>query len=120
MFVSILDTIVKFDNLVKIDASVKDSVASPSPENIMASRLQVKGVLTAGYAAGESRGDALAVPLAGVARRCAALCAVIAVHFRKWREDQRTWDALAHLDDRQLKEFGIHSRPPELTRREFP
>lgn len=43
-----------------------------------------------------------------------------ALRFRKWREDRRTWDALRHLDDRQLKDFGIHSRPPELTKREFP
>ena len=44
----------------------------------------------------------------------------IAFRFRKWREDQQTWAALRHLDDRQLKEFGIYPRPPDLTKREFP
>ena len=44
----------------------------------------------------------------------------IAIRFRKWREDQQTWAALRHLDDRQLKEFGIYPRPPDLTKREFP
>jgi uncharacterized protein YjiS (DUF1127 family) len=56
-------------------------------------------------------------------------CVVIAVkdflraagfRFRRWREDRRTWAALKHLDDMQLKEFGIHSRPADLTKREFP
>jgi len=28
----------------------------------------------------------------------------IAFRFRKWREDQQTWAALRHLDDRQLKD----------------
>ena len=44
----------------------------------------------------------------------------IAFRFRKWREDQQTWAALRHLDDRQLKEFGIYPRPPELAKRKFP
>jgi len=44
----------------------------------------------------------------------------IAFRFRKWREDQQTWAALRHLDDRQLKEFGIYPRPPDLTKRKFP
>ena len=44
----------------------------------------------------------------------------IAFRFRKWREDQQTWAALRHLDDRQLKEFGFYRRPPDLTKREFP
>jgi uncharacterized protein YjiS (DUF1127 family) len=44
----------------------------------------------------------------------------IAFRFRRWREDQQTWAALRHLDDRQLKEFGIYSRPLDLTKREFP
>ena len=42
---------------------------------------------------------------------------------RQWlarNEDEATRAVLRHLDDRQLKEFGIHSRPPELTKREFP
>ena len=119
MFALILDTVVKFDIFVKVDVSVKDGSASPSPEDIMASRLQVKGVLAVDYAAAASRRE-LAGPLARMARRWAALFAAIAVRFRKWREDRQTWDALQHLDDRQLKEFGIHSRPPELTKREFP
>jgi uncharacterized protein DUF1127 len=44
----------------------------------------------------------------------------IAFRFRRWREDQQTWAALRHLDDRQLKEFRIYPRPPELTKRKFP
>jgi hypothetical protein len=44
----------------------------------------------------------------------------IAFRFLRWREDQQTWAALRHLDHRQWKEFGIYSRPPDLTRRNFP
>jgi uncharacterized protein YjiS (DUF1127 family) len=44
----------------------------------------------------------------------------IAFRFRRWREDQQTWAALRHLDDRQLKEFGIYPRPPDLAKRKFP
>jgi hypothetical protein len=44
----------------------------------------------------------------------------IAFRFRRWRADQQTWEALRHLDDRQLKEFRIYPRPPELTKRKFP
>ena len=44
----------------------------------------------------------------------------IAFRFRRWREYQQTWAALRHLDDRQLKEFGIYPRPPDLTKRKFP
>src|SRR5262245_27700878 len=44
----------------------------------------------------------------------------IAFRFRRWREDQQTWAALRNLDDRQLEEFGIHLRPPDLTKRHFP
>jgi len=44
----------------------------------------------------------------------------IALRFRRWREYQQTWAALRHLDDRQLKEFGIYPRPPDLTQRKFP
>ena len=40
--------------------------------------------------------------------------------FRKWLEDQETWEALRRLDDRQLKDFGIHYRPPELSQHKFP
>jgi uncharacterized protein YjiS (DUF1127 family) len=42
------------------------------------------------------------------------LRAVIPAALRRWREDQETWDSLRRLDDRQLKEFGICHRPPEL------
>jgi len=49
-----------------------------------------------------------------------ALSALMAFRFRRWREDQQTWAALRHLDDHQLKEFGIHTRPPDLTKRKFP
>jgi uncharacterized protein YjiS (DUF1127 family) len=49
-----------------------------------------------------------------------ALIRGIAFRFRRWREDRQTWAALRHLDDRQLKEFGIYPRPPELTKRKFP
>ena len=44
----------------------------------------------------------------------------IALRFRRWREYQQTWAALRHLDDRQLKEFGIYSRPLDLAQRKFP
>ena len=44
----------------------------------------------------------------------------IAFRFRRWREHQQTWAALRHLDDRQLKEFGIGERPPDLTKQNFP
>ena len=44
----------------------------------------------------------------------------IAFRFRRWRADQQTWAALRDLDDRQLKEFGIHPRPPDLIRPKFP
>jgi uncharacterized protein YjiS (DUF1127 family) len=44
----------------------------------------------------------------------------IAFRFRRWREDRQTWVALRHLDDSQLKEFGIYPQPPELTKRRFP
>jgi uncharacterized protein YjiS (DUF1127 family) len=40
--------------------------------------------------------------------------AAVPAALRRWREDQETWDALRLLDDRQLKDFGIHRRPPEL------
>jgi len=49
-----------------------------------------------------------------------ALIRGIAFRFRRWREDRQTWAALRHLDDRQLKEFGIYPRPPDLTQRKFP
>jgi uncharacterized protein YjiS (DUF1127 family) len=44
----------------------------------------------------------------------------IVLRFRRWREYQQTWAALRHLDDRQLKEFGIDPRPPDLAQRKFP
>jgi uncharacterized protein YjiS (DUF1127 family) len=44
----------------------------------------------------------------------------IAFRLRRWRADQQTWAALRHLDDHQLKEFGIYPRPPDLTKRKFP
>jgi uncharacterized protein YjiS (DUF1127 family) len=44
----------------------------------------------------------------------------IAFWFRRWREDRQTWAALRHLDDRQLKEFGIYPRAPDVTKRKFP
>jgi len=44
----------------------------------------------------------------------------IALRFRRWREDRQTWAALSYLDDGQLKEFGIPSRPPDLTLPRFP
>jgi uncharacterized protein YjiS (DUF1127 family) len=44
----------------------------------------------------------------------------IALRFRRWREYQQTCAALRHLDDRQLKEFGIDPRPPDLAQRKFP
>lgn len=50
----------------------------------------------------------------------ARLYADIAFRFRRWREDQQTWAALRHLDDRQLKEFGIYPRPPDVTKGKFP
>src|SRR5712664_3940510 len=49
-----------------------------------------------------------------------ALIRGIAFRFRRWREDRQTWAALRHLDDSQLKEFGIYPRPPDLTKRKFP
>jgi uncharacterized protein YjiS (DUF1127 family) len=49
-----------------------------------------------------------------------ALGVSMAFRFRRWREDQQTWSALRHLDDHQLKEFGIYARPPDLTKRKFP
>jgi len=52
--------------------------------------------------------------------RIDVLIAKIALRFRKWREDRQTWAALRYLDDRQLKEFGIYPRPPDLTKRKFP
>jgi len=39
---------------------------------------------------------------------------------RRRLEDRETWDSLRWLDDRQLKDFGIHSRPPELSEHKFP
>jgi uncharacterized protein YjiS (DUF1127 family) len=74
-------------------------------ESVMASRFQGKRVLIAHLAWSQSP--------------CVFL-RDIAFRFRRWREDQQTWAALRHLDDRQLKEFGIYPRPPELTRRKFP
>ncbi len=44
----------------------------------------------------------------------------IAFRFQRWREHQQTWTTLRHLDDCQLKEFGIYPRPPDLTKRKFP
>jgi uncharacterized protein YjiS (DUF1127 family) len=44
----------------------------------------------------------------------------IAFWFRNWREDRQTWASLRHLDDRQLKEFGIYPRSPDVTKRKFP
>jgi hypothetical protein len=44
----------------------------------------------------------------------------IADRFRRWHDDQQTWAALRHLDDRQWKEFGIYPRPPDFTKRQFP
>jgi uncharacterized protein YjiS (DUF1127 family) len=46
--------------------------------------------------------------------------AAIPAALRKWREDQETWDALRLLDDRQLNDFGIYRRPPELVEQTFP
>jgi uncharacterized protein YjiS (DUF1127 family) len=42
------------------------------------------------------------------------LRAAIPAGLQRWREDQETWNALRLLDDRQLKDLGIHRRPPEL------
>jgi hypothetical protein len=39
---------------------------------------------------------------------------------RRRREDRQTWNALRHLDDRQLRELGLPSRPADLVRRDFP
>jgi len=52
--------------------------------------------------------------------RTEALIRGIAFRFRRWREDRQTRAALRHLDDRQLKEFGIYPRPPDLIKRKFP
>jgi len=52
--------------------------------------------------------------------RTEALIRGIAFRFRRWREDRQTWVALRHLDDGQLKEFGINPRPADLTKRKFP
>jgi uncharacterized protein YjiS (DUF1127 family) len=117
--VSILDILVKFDTLVKIDASVKDGAAWPVLEDIMASQLQGKGVLSASYGVGEAGRDGPA-PFTGAARRWADLRGAVADRFRKWRENRQTLDALRHLDDRQLSEFGIHRRTPDLSARKFP
>jgi len=73
----------------------------------MASRFQGKLVLITDCAV--MMGSSISEAMRGIAFR-----------FRRWREDQQTWAALRHLDDRQLKEFGIYPRPPELTNRKFP
>jgi len=44
----------------------------------------------------------------------------IADRFRRCRDDQETWAALRHLDDHQLKEFGIYPRPADLIEPKFP
>jgi len=73
----------------------------------MASRLQGKRVLIADCEV--VMGHSISEAMRGIAFR-----------FRRWREHQQTWAALRHLDDRQLKEFGIYPRPPDLTKRKFP
>lgn len=45
---------------------------------------------------------------------------VVWARIRSWREDCRTWEALRHLDDRQLRDLGIATRPWDLVRKEFP
>lgn len=47
------------------------------------------------------------------------LIASMASRFLRWREDRRTWAELRHLDDLQLKEFGISQRPQDLSQRGF-
>jgi len=81
--------------------------------------------LTARSAAGNliHESGKIDVPIAHLAWRqspCIRLRAYIAFRFRRWREDRQTWAALRHLDDRQLNEFGIYQRPPDLTKRKFP
>jgi uncharacterized protein YjiS (DUF1127 family) len=49
----------------------------------------------------------------------AGLIARAASRLRRWREDRQTLEALRHLDDRQVKEFGIYPRPRDLTNRKF-
>jgi uncharacterized protein YjiS (DUF1127 family) len=44
----------------------------------------------------------------------------VAFRFRRWREDRQTRAELAHLDDDQLKEFGIYPRPPDFAEHKFP
>jgi len=64
--------------------------------------------------------DFLRGEIAVISDKVGAVGAHIALRFRRWREDRQTWAALRQLDDRQLKEFGIYSRPPELIKRKFP
>jgi uncharacterized protein YjiS (DUF1127 family) len=99
--------------------SVKEGAASPVLEDIMASRLQGKGVLSASDVVGEAGRDRL-VQLAGARRHWAGFRAAIAARFRRWREHRQTLDALRHLDDRQLSEFGIQRRTPDLSGKKFP
>jgi len=73
----------------------------------MASRFQGKLVLITDCEV--MRGPSISEAMRGIAFR-----------FRRWREHQQTWAALRHLDDRQLKEFGIYPRPADLTKRKFP
>lgn len=44
----------------------------------------------------------------------------MAFRFRRWRDYRQTQVELRYLDHRQLKEFGIHERPPELMNSKFP
>lgn len=53
-------------------------------------------------------------------RRPFVFLRAVVLRFRRWSEDQQTWAALRHLDDNQLKEFGIDPRPPDLSQRKFP
>jgi uncharacterized protein YjiS (DUF1127 family) len=71
-----------------------------------------------------SRFERLHVPIAALMahlawRRWISLHTAVVSRFRRWREERQTWDALRHLDDRQLKDFGIHSRSPDLMDRKF-
>jgi uncharacterized protein YjiS (DUF1127 family) len=88
-------------------------------ERVMANRVQGRRVM--GLMQGAGRIDA---PIKHLARAagvgCAAFWTEIAPWLRRWRETRDTWAALRDLDDRQLKEFRIAARPPELTRRQFP
>ena len=55
-----------------------------------------------------------------MASRLREILTRIAFRFWRWREDQETWEELKHLDHRQLKEFGIYPRPPDLVKCKFP